>query len=76
MNEISSQFEGKLFRIPWGHHKYIVDKCGNDSEKAITNFSSQLMAVGCMVFCIGQSDCIPNFLGDIYQSVSVYSLCK
>ncbi|MDB2038318.1 PDDEXK nuclease domain-containing protein [[Clostridium] symbiosum] len=33
--EISPQLEGKLFRIPWGHHKYIVDKCGSDSEKAL-----------------------------------------
>jgi len=35
LEEISPQVEGKLFRIPWGHHKYIIDKCGNDSERAI-----------------------------------------
>lgn len=34
LEEISPQVEGKLFRIPWGHHKYIIDKCGSDSEKA------------------------------------------
>ena len=24
-----------LFSIPWGHHRYIIDKCSNDSEKAL-----------------------------------------
>lgn len=24
-----------MFRIPWGHHKYIIDKCGNNSKKAL-----------------------------------------
>ena len=24
-----------LFSIPWGHHRYIIDKCSNDSGKAL-----------------------------------------
>ena len=24
-----------LFSIPWGHHRYIIDKCSNDSDKAL-----------------------------------------
>lgn len=34
-DEIYPQVEDKLFRIPWGHHKYIIDKCGNDSKRAL-----------------------------------------
>lgn len=34
-NEISPQFVGKLCSIPWGHHRYIMDKCKNDVEKAL-----------------------------------------
>ncbi len=30
----SLSFES-LFAIPWGHHKYILDKCHDDPEKAI-----------------------------------------
>ena len=35
LEKISPQVEGKLFRIPWGHLKYIIDKCGSDPIKAI-----------------------------------------
>ena len=24
-----------LFSIPWGHHRYIIDKCSNDPGKAL-----------------------------------------
>jgi hypothetical protein len=24
-----------LFSIPWGHHRYIIDKCSNDADKAL-----------------------------------------
>ena len=24
-----------LFSIPWGHHRYIIDKCSTDSDKAL-----------------------------------------
>lgn len=29
------QLVADLFSIPWGHHRYIIDKCKNDVEKAI-----------------------------------------
>lgn len=31
----SPQLGENLFNIPWGHHKYIIDKCGNNTEKAL-----------------------------------------
>lgn len=27
--------ESAIWRIPWGHHKYIIDKCFNEPEKAM-----------------------------------------
>src|SRR5699024_12683318 len=24
-----------LFSIPWGHHRYIIDKCSDNSDKAL-----------------------------------------
>ena len=27
--------ESVIWRIPWGHHKYIIDKCFNEPEKAM-----------------------------------------
>lgn len=29
------QVGGELFKIPWGHHKYIMDKCKGDTNKAL-----------------------------------------
>ncbi len=34
-DEVSPQLVGKLCSIPWGHHRYIMDKCKNDVEKAL-----------------------------------------
>lgn len=34
-SEISPQLVGKLCSIPWGHHRYIMDKCKHDVEKAL-----------------------------------------
>lgn len=34
-DRICPQLEDKLFSIPWGHHKYIIDKCGDNPEKAL-----------------------------------------
>jgi hypothetical protein len=28
------QAVAQLFSIPWGHHRYIMDKCGDDPDKA------------------------------------------
>ncbi len=33
--EIFPQVVEDLFRIPWGHHKYIIDKCSGDVNKAL-----------------------------------------
>ena len=30
-----SQVEAELFAIPWGHHRYILDKCENDPQKGL-----------------------------------------
>ena len=34
-NEISPQLVDELCRVPWGHHRYIIDKCKGDADKAI-----------------------------------------
>lgn len=33
--QILPQVEAKLFSIPWGHHKYIIDKCSSNPDKAL-----------------------------------------
>ncbi len=33
--EISPQLVDELCRVPWGHHRYIIDKCKGDVDKAI-----------------------------------------
>ena len=33
--EISPQLVDELCKIPWGHHRYIIDKCKDKPEKAI-----------------------------------------
>ncbi len=35
MENISKQIENEIFALPWGHHRYIIDRCKNDVEKAI-----------------------------------------
>lgn len=32
---IVPQLVVQLFSIPWGHHRYIMDKCDNDAQKAM-----------------------------------------
>jgi len=34
-DEISPQLVDELCRVPWGHHRYIIDKCKGDVDKAI-----------------------------------------
>lgn len=34
-DEVSLQLVDKLCSIPWGHHRYIIDKCKGDTEKAL-----------------------------------------
>ena len=33
--QIVEKFYSDLFSIPWGHHRYIIDKCAIDSDKAL-----------------------------------------
>ncbi|MDR2568797.1 MAG: PDDEXK nuclease domain-containing protein [Oscillospiraceae bacterium] len=33
--EISPQFLDELCTVPWGHHRYIIDKCKDDAKKAL-----------------------------------------
>ena len=33
--QIVEKLYSDLFSIPWGHHRYIIDKCSNDPDKAI-----------------------------------------
>ena len=34
-DEISPQIVDELCFIPWGHHRYIIDKCKGNPEKAL-----------------------------------------
>ena len=34
-DEISPQLVDELFLVPWGHHRYIIDKCKGNTEKAL-----------------------------------------
>lgn len=33
--QLVERLDSDLFSVPWGHHRYIIDKCSNDSEKAL-----------------------------------------
>ena len=33
--QVGEDFMRDLFSIPWGHHKYIIDKCSNNPKKAL-----------------------------------------
>ena len=33
--QLVAQIMSDLFSIPWGHHKYIIDRCSNNPEKAL-----------------------------------------
>ena len=34
-NGILQQLVAKLFQVPWGHHRYIIDKCTGNRDKAL-----------------------------------------
>ena len=44
-DDISLQIVDGLCFVPWGHLRYIINKCKEDPEKAITNFDKQLPVV-------------------------------
>ncbi len=33
--QVVAQLEEKLFSVPWGHHRFIIDKCADNPAKAI-----------------------------------------
>lgn len=33
--QLTEKFETDIFRIPWGHHKVIIDKCKNNQHRAL-----------------------------------------
>ena len=33
--QFEAKLESEIFSIPWGHYKLLIDKCANDSDKAI-----------------------------------------
>ena len=35
VRQIVPQVVAQLVSIPWGHHRYIMDKCDNDAQKTM-----------------------------------------
>ena len=35
-----------IFRIPWGHHMFLLDKCKENQEKALFYVKKQLKIIG------------------------------
>lgn len=33
--QLVERLQSDLFSVPWGHHRYIIDKCSDDSDKAL-----------------------------------------
>lgn len=33
--QVEEQLKAQLFSVPWGHHKYIIDKCSGNPQKAL-----------------------------------------
>lgn len=34
-SQLLERFYAELFSIPWGHHRFIIDKCSSDARKAL-----------------------------------------
>lgn len=59
--QIVTRLLNELFSIPWGHHRYIIDKCSTDSNKALF-YVQQTIENG------WSRDMLLNFLGtDLYE---------
>lgn len=59
--QISTRLLHDLFSIPWGHHRYIIDKCSSDPNKALF-YVQQTIENG------WSRDMLLNFLGtDLYE---------
>lgn len=59
--QISTRLLHDLFSIPWGHHRYIIDKCSSDPNKALF-YVQQTIENG------WSRDMLLNFLGtNLYE---------
>ncbi len=59
--QVVEDLHNTLFSIPWGHHRYIIDKCSDDAEKALF-YVRQTMENG------WSRSMLLNFLGtDLYE---------
>ena len=59
--KIVARLLNELFSIPWGHHRYIIDKCSSDPNKALF-YVQQTIENG------WSRDMLLNFLGtDLYE---------
>lgn len=48
--QLVERLYSELFSIPWGHHRYIIDKCSNDSNKALFYVRQTLKTVGVEIY--------------------------
>ena len=59
--QVTARLLQDLFSIPWGHHRYIIDKCSSDPNKALF-YVQQTIDNG------WSRDMLLNFLGtDLYE---------
>ena len=59
--KVTARMLQDLFSIPWGHHRYIIDKCSSDPNKAVF-YVQQTIENG------WSRDMLLNFLGtDLYE---------
>lgn len=59
--QLVEDFYSSLFTVPWGHHRYIIDKCSADSNKAMF-YVRQTLENG------WSRDVLLNFLGtNLYE---------
>ena len=59
--KVTARLLQDLFSIPWGHHRYIIDKCSSDPNKAVF-YVQQTIENG------WSRDMLLNFLGtDLYE---------
>ncbi len=58
---VTARLQQDIFSIPWGHHRYIIDKCSSDPNKALF-YVQQTIENG------WSRDMLLNFLGtDLYE---------
>ena len=59
--QVGAKITSDLFAVPWGHHRYIIDKCSDNVDKALF-FVRQTVENG------WSRDVLLNFLGtDLYE---------